>query len=238
MKNIDDGIGLDDENGNGAEILADVLKNRYSCRAFRPDPVPREVIEFILQLAGHAPSWCNAQPWQVIATRGEETTRFRTALLEAASRDDPNPDMEWPASYPGVYGERRRTCGYQLYEAVGIERGDYAARAEQSMKNMHLFGAPHVAIVHSEVELGSYGALDTGGFVTAFMLAATAVGVATIAQASVAAYPELIREHFNLPDNRMILCAISFGYADDSHPANGFRTERASVEEILDMRGA
>lgn len=236
VSNIDDAVGTDAENGKSAEILKAVLKKRYSCRAFRPDPVPQEIIELILQLACNAPSWCNAQPWQVVATRGEATESFRTALLEAASRDNPNPDMKWPASYPGVYGERRRACGYQLYDAVGIERGDYAARAEQSMKNMHLFGAPHVAIVHSEKELGSYGAMDTGGFVTAFMLAATTVGVATIAQASIAAYPEVVREHFSLPDNRTVLCAISFGYADECHPVNDFRTERAQVEEILDMR--
>jgi nitroreductase len=220
-----------------ADTLRDTLSARYSCRAYRPDPVPAEVIDEVVRDAGRAPSWCNAQPWQVVVTQGAETEAFRTALLAEVERAKPGADMPWPESYPGVYGERRRTCGFQLYEAVGIARGDRAARAEQSMQNYHLFGAPHVAIVHAEAALGPYGAMDTGGFVTAFLLAATARGLGTIAQASVAAYPDLIRAHFGLPETRHILCAISFGYPDPDHPANQFRTERAALDDILDLRG-
>ena len=100
-----------------------------------------------------------------------------------------------------------------------------------------LFGAPHVAIVHSTAAIGPYGAMDTGGFITAFMLAATALGVGSIAQASVAAYAPMIRRHFDLPDSRLILCAISFGLPDPDHPANRFRTTRAELDEVLDLRG-
>jgi hypothetical protein len=34
----------------------------------------------------------------------------------------------------------------------------------------------------------------------------------------------------------MMLCAISFGYADIEHPANSFRTDRAGVDEIVEWR--
>ena len=220
-----------------ADTLRDILGARYSCRAYKPDPVPAEVIAEVVRDAGRAPSWCNAQPWQVVVTQGDETDTFRAALLAEVEKGQPGADMPWPEGYPGVYGERRRTCGYQLYEAVGIAREDRAARAEQSMQNYRFFGAPHVAIVHAEAALGPYGAMDTGGFVTAFLLAATARGLGTIAQASVAAYPDLIRAHFGLPETRHILCAISFGYPDPDHPANRFRTERAALDDILDLRG-
>ncbi len=219
------------------EALNRLLEARYSCRGFRPDPVPEEVIGQIVATAGKAASWCNAQPWRVAVTQGAETERFRAALLKVAETEKPAPDLDWPEDYPGVYGERRRTCGYQLYGAVGIERGDRAARNEQAMRNFHLFDAPHVAIVHSEARLGAYGAHDCGEFVLAFMLAATARGVATIAQASVAGYPEFIRSHFGLDESRRVICAISFGYEDPDHPANGFRTERAGLDEILEFRG-
>ncbi|WP_306116905.1 MULTISPECIES: nitroreductase [unclassified Roseovarius] len=217
--------------------LGRILDARFSCRGFRPDAVPEETVAKIVSAAGSAPSWCNAQPWQVTITRGAETDRFRAALLETVANEKPAPDLPWPTGYPGVTGDRRRTCGYQLYDAVGITRDDHAARAEQSLENFRLFGAPHVAIISSEAALGSYGALDCGGFVTAFTLAAAALGVGTIAQASVAAYPAVIRRHFDLPEDRLILCAISFGYADPDHPANGFRTERAELGEIYDPRG-
>ncbi len=47
----------------------------------------------------------------------------------------------------------------------------------------------------------------------------------------------MIRTHFGLPESRLILCAISFGFADPDHPANTFRTERAALGEIYDPRG-
>ncbi|NCQ24752.1 MAG: nitroreductase [Rhodobacteraceae bacterium CG17_big_fil_post_rev_8_21_14_2_50_63_15] len=218
-------------------ILQDLLGTRHSCRAFQPDPVPETTIRQIIEAAARAPSWCNAQPWQVTVTHGTETDRFRETLRHAVQNDTPKPDLPWPQSYPGAHGTRRLDCGLQLYEAVGIPRSDRAGRARQSLENYRLFGAPHVAIVHSEAELGPYGAMDTGGFVTAFTLAATALGVGTIAQASVAAYAPMIRSHFNLPESRLILCAISFGLADEDHPANSFRTSRAKLSEIYDPRG-
>ncbi|WP_299045701.1 nitroreductase [uncultured Tateyamaria sp.] len=216
------------------ETLDAVLSRRFSCRAFTADPVPRDQIRKIIAAARKVPSWCNAQPWQVIITRGQATDRFRDAVYDAALSTAPNPDMRWPDSYPGVYGDRRRACGFQLYDAVGIEKGDRAASARQMMENYRLFGAPHVAIVTSPSALGPYGAMDTGGFVTAFCLAAQALGIATIPQAAIAAQAPFVRSHFGIPDDRQILCAISFGYADPDHAANGFRTTRADVDDIVE----
>ncbi|MEP1944331.1 MAG: nitroreductase family protein, partial [Sulfitobacter sp.] len=108
-----------------------------------------------------------------------------------------------------------------------------AARQAQMLRNYTFFDAPHVAIVHSPAELGPYGAMDTGGFVTAFALAATALGVATIPQAAVAAYAPLLKEHLAIGPDRLILCAISLGYADPEAPANQFRTSRAPLGDII-----
>lgn len=216
--------------------LEDALNARFSCRAFRPDPVADATITQIVTTAQKVPSWCNAQPWQLIITRGDATERFREALFDAASTTQAAPDLPWPEGYPGIYGDRRRACGFQLYDAVGIVKGDRAASAAQMMENYRLFGAPHVAIVTSARVLGPYGVMDTGGFVTAFCLAATAHGVATIPQAAIAAQAPFVRAHFDIPEDRMILCAISFGYADTEHPANSFRTDRAAPGDVIDWR--
>ncbi|MTI00736.1 nitroreductase [Roseibium sp. RKSG952] len=217
--------------------LNSLLDQRHSCRAFQRDPVPKAQIEQILSSAMRVPSWCNAQPWQVVVTNGKDTDAFREALQIEAATGTPAPDLPFPSSYSGVYQDRRRACGWALYEAVGIEKGDRAASARQMMENFSLFGAPHCAIISSPAELGAYGAMDCGGFVTAFSLAAQALGIATIPQAAVAAYGPFLHRYFQIPDDRLILCAISFGYPDREHPANAFRTERASVEEIVDWRG-
>lgn len=220
-----------------ADTLSELMQARYSCRAYDPTPVSEAIITRIVATARHTPSWCNAQPWQLEITRGPGTDTFREALYaHATSGAAPAPDLDWPASYPGIYGERRRTCGWQLYEAVGIEKGDRAASARQMMENYRLFGAPHVAIVHSPRELGPYGAMDSGGFVTAFCLAAQAEGIATIPQAAIAAYAPFVRDWFGIDEDRLILCAISFGRPDPAHPANSFRTERESPDALINWK--
>lgn len=220
---------------NTYDPLLETLKARYSCRAFKSDAVPNNVIEQIVTAARHVPSWCNAQPWQVNITRGAATDRFRAMLMDQVTQGTPpSPDIAWPKRYSGDYADRRRNCGFQLYDAVGIEKSDRDARRAQMLRNYALFDAPHVAIVHSPSELGPYGAMDTGGFVTAFTLAATALGVATIPQAAVAAYAPKVREHLGIGADRMVLCAISFGYADEDAAINRFRTERADPSDIID----
>jgi nitroreductase len=54
-----------------------LCQTRYSCRAYRPDPVPREHIEKMLEAARMAPSACNKQPWRFAVALDPET---RTAL--------------------------------------------------------------------------------------------------------------------------------------------------------------
>ncbi len=220
-----------------AELDA-LMAQRHSCRGFLPDPVPRPVIERIVATAQKVPTWCNAQPWHLTVTGGAETDRFRSALQHEAETATPTPDMDWPTRYSGVYQDRRRACGWKLYEAVGVEKGDRTGSARQMMRNFALFGAPHCAIVSSPAELGPYGALDCGGFIAAFTIAAQSLGVASIAQAAVASHAPFLHRYFDIPDDRLILCAISFGYGDPDHPANGFRTGRAALKDVIDWRGA
>jgi nitroreductase len=81
--------------------------------------------------------------------------------------------------------------------------------------------------------LGAYGVLDCGGYIANFMLAARAVGVDTTPQAAVAQQAAFLRRYFDLPAERLVLCSIAFGYADLQHPANAFRTERASLQQSV-----
>ncbi len=218
--------------------LQDLLTDRHSCRGFLPDAVDRTTIETILTDAGRVPSWCNAQPWQVTVTSGAGTDAFRSAMLNAFDTSSPNPDFAFPDGYSGPRKQRRQTCGLQLYQAVGIGRGDKQGRVTQMRENYAFFGAPHVALITTAAELGPYGALDCGGYITAFCLSAQAQGVATIPQAAIAFYADTVKAHFQIPEDRLVLAAISFGYRDDAHPANQFRTERAPLSEIVDWHDA
>lgn len=215
-----------------ADALAAVLAERFSCRGYRSDPVPRSTIERIVSLAQRSPSWCNAQPWQLCIVGGAALERMRDALPRHVATHAPCPDFTWPEAYHGVYQERRRACGFGLYEAVGVARGDKAAAERQRIENFRFFGAPHVAIVTTDAALGLYGAVDCGAYVGHFMLVARALGVASIAQAALAASPDFWREQLAFSDDRRVVCGISLGFEDPHHPANGFRTTRADTAQV------
>jgi nitroreductase len=215
------------------DVLEDLLSQRFSCRAYRPDPVPRATIERVLKAAQKTASWCNSQPWQLTITSGEATKKFRDALYPVAASGAPNSsDFPLPREYRGVYLERRRESGFQLYNTLGIARGDKMAYAKQALENFNFFGAPHVAIITTDEALGVYGAIDCGGYVTSFMLAAQALGIATVPQAALAFHAEVVRKHFGLGADRRVVCGISFGYPDRDARINSYRTTRADLPEV------
>ncbi|MFL0579414.1 nitroreductase [Dietzia sp. 179-F 9C3 NHS] len=216
-----------------AATLERILDDRYSCRAFLPDPVPEETIERILRMAQRTASWCNSQAWQVDLVSGPATAAFGKALTDHVLSHEMRSDLPAPERYDGVYGDRRRASGYGLYSALGIERSDHDARTRQMLENYRFFGAPHVALITSDAGLGTYGAVDCGGYVATFLAAASSLGVATCAQAALALYSDGVREHLGLADDRLVVCGIAFGYADDAHPANSFRTERADLTDVV-----
>jgi nitroreductase len=215
-------------------VLEELLGERFSCRAFRPDPVPRSTIEHVLTAAQRTASWCNSQPWQIVIASGAAKERFRAAIYREASSGAPEDgDFSFPREYRGVYLERRRESGFQLYNTLGIARGDKAAYARQALENYNFFGAPHVAVIHTDEALGIYGAIDCGAYVGNFLLAAQALGLGTIAQAALARHSGFIRRHFRLDDTRRVVCGISFGFPDLDHRINSYRTSRASIPDTV-----
>ena len=215
-------------------VLEELLGERYSVRAFQSREVPRETIEHVLNVAQRTASWCNSQPWQVVIASGEAREKFRKLIYaEAASGAGDDHDFTPPREYLGVYLERRRESGFQLYNTLGIARGDKAAYGRQALENYNFFGAPHVAVIHTDEALGIYGAIDCGAYVGNFLLAAQALGLGTIPQAALARHSGLIRRHFGLGDDRRVVCGISFGFPDRDHRINSYRTSRASVPDAV-----
>src|SRR6195952_4337216 len=216
------------------DVLDELLQERFSCRAYKPEPVPRATIDRVSVAAQRTASWCNSQPWQVVIASGEAKENFRKAIYAEASSGAPEDgDFEFPREYLGVYLDRRRESGFQLYNTLGIARGDRAAYAKQALENYNFFGAPHVAIIHTDEALGIYGAIDCGAYVGNFMLAAQAFGLGTIPQAALARHSGMIRRHFGIADDRRVVCGISFGFADRDHKINSYRTSRAGLSDTV-----
>ena len=51
------------------------LRSLRAVRSFRPDPVPQEVVDDVLQVARWSGSASNSQPWEMVVIRERDTLR-------------------------------------------------------------------------------------------------------------------------------------------------------------------
>jgi len=215
----------------------DVIKaisGRSSIRAFLPKPVSREIVTAILDAARWAPSGVNCQPWHVAVVTGKTKKQIGDAIIDARSRGVPqNPDYEYyPKEWREPYQARRKACGIALYKALGIAREDTERRREVWELNYRFFGAPIGFLFFIESGLATGAWMDMAMFVQNVMLAARGHGLETCPQASLAEYPDLVREILGLDKDRLVVCGMSMGYPDLDHPINQYRLSREPVSEF------
>lgn len=220
--------------GDDMSVLENLISGRYSCRAYRPEPLPKNLVIRILEAAQRTVSDCNIQPWQVYIISGERLEHIRTEMFrKASSGAGVVADIPPIPIYTGVFQERRRSCGWTLYSTLGIQKGDREGGARQAMENFKFFDAPHLALITTHSSLGPRALLDCGGYLTSFLLAAQALGVGAVAQASIAQRADVFRKEMSLPDEHHIVCGIAFGWPDSGHLANAGRTSRATLNEAV-----
>jgi len=135
------------------------------------------------------------------------------------------------------YQSRRDHHGVQLYGALKINRNDAAARLTQYKRNYEFFNAPIALFIAIDRRLGPGQWADLGGYIHALMFLARGHGLDTCAQESWARMHRIVGAFVNMPPEQMLFCAVSIGYGDRSHPANGFRSPRTEPEEFCRFFG-
>ncbi len=211
--------------------VADCIRQRQSIRAFQDKDVEKEKITRILDIARHAPSGANSQPWQVAVVAGSKKQELQTLLEEAfnSRKKYPKDYDYYPKTWIQPFKDRRIACGKQLYDTLGIARQDRKARIKQWLANYRAFDAPVMMLffIDSSLATGSY--IDYGMFWQSVMLAAHEEGLATCTQAALAEYPDIVREYLGYPATSLLLGGLSLGYADKEALVNSYRTPREEV---------
>jgi len=215
-------------------MVSQALQKRKSVRAYLDKEVPKEHIYRLLDLAKHAPSGVNTQPWKVAVLTGESKKKMQEKLLNAfTTKKATKMDYQYyPLDWKAPYSHRRAACGLQLYQAVNITKEDKEKRLAQWAANFRSFDAPVMLFFYMDdiMQTGSF--LDFGMFLQSFMLAATEAGLATCAQGALAEYSTIVKEHLDIPSDTILLCGMALGYEDSTAPINGYRTPRLSVNEF------
>lgn len=215
------------------------MTERHSTRAFLNKPVSEKTIVAILEAARFAPSGVNTQPWEVVVITGERIQTLGNRIIAARDASLPeNPDYHYyPTTWTEPYKSRRKACGLALYSAIHIKMNETEKRKEAWYRNYHFFGAPVglLFFIDAALEKGSW--VDMGLFLQNIMLAARAFGLETCPQASLAEYPDIVRECVNVSKTKALVCGMALGYADLNHPINQYRTTREAVGSFTRFLG-
>lgn len=206
----------------------EAILKRKSTRAFLDKAVEAEKIQRILELASHAPSGVNSQPWQVAVVTGEKKKQL-DAQLEETFRSGNQSDLDYqyyPKQWKEPYKTRRKVCGLKMYSALNITREDKQKQLDQWAANYRAFDAPVVLFffLDSIAEKGSF--LDYGLFLQSVMLAAVDQGLATCPQAALAEYPHIVKASLGYDEDSVLLCGMALGYEDTEAPVNNYRLDR------------
>jgi len=213
--------------------IEEAIVGRQSTRAFIEDkPVSRALVLKMLEIAGRAPSGSNIQPWKVYVTTGARKEALSKELLEQHMSGDPGERNYnyYPVKWREPYIGRRRECGWGLYSALGIEKGNKDKMLRQHGRNYEFFGAPVGLFftIDTDMELGSW--IDTGMFVQSVMLAARGLGLETCPQAAFCNFHETVAKHLGLPGDQKLVCGMALGFPDTTAKVNSFRTTRIAPE--------
>ncbi len=213
-----------------ASAFEQIVRDRRSVRAFLDRPVPQALLEGIFALAQQSPSNCNTQPWQTWVVSGDKRDRLAKKIGESAARNELSLDIPYLSQhYESHHKARMFDAAAQLYGALGIERGDKAARQQAFARNFDFFGAPHVALIYLPSWANEREAGDAGMYAQTLMLALTANGLASCPQTALGMFSDPIRAELGVGTELKLFFGISFGYEDTQQPVNNCRVARADL---------
>jgi len=212
----------------------DVVLGRRSIRGYKPDPVPRELIEEILTLAMRAPSSMNTQPWSFYVITGEPLDRIRAGNTERNIAGVPQSrEFRTGHAFEGKHRDRQVGVAKQLFAAMGIAREDKVMRQDWILRGFRQFDAPVCVIVTYDKELADSDdtAFDCGAVTTALVNAAWSRGLGAVINSQGIMQSPVVREHAGIADDHVIMKSIALGWPDETFPANAVVSERRGVDE-------
>ena len=217
------------------------IQSRFSARAFLPQPVPRETIEQILEVARRAASGTNTQPWKVYVLQGRSRDELVGKVCAAHDAIYADPSLAaqfreeydyYPEKWVSPYIDRRRENGWSLYGLLGITKGDKDRMHAQHQRNYRFFDAPVGLMFTLDKVMGRGSLVDYGMFLQSIMVAARARGLHTCPQAAWNGFAKIILPHIGAGDDELLVCGMALGWADTDAPVNGFHTPREPVEQF------
>lgn len=218
----------------------ELVRARRSIRGYKPDPVPRAVIEEIIAVAKGAPSSMNTQPWYLHVVTGAPLDRIRKGNTEnMVAGVKPKRDFPMKEAYEGVHRQRQIEIAVQLFEAMGIARDDKEKRMDWVMRGFRQFDAPvSIVLTYDKIlEPAAISQFDLGAISYGICLAAWERGLGTVINGQGIMQSDVVREHARIPDDQNIMTCIAMGYPDEDFSANTVKSRRAGGDDFVSYVG-
>jgi nitroreductase len=217
-----------------------VVRERRSIRGYLDKPVPKELIEEILEIAMRAPTSLNTQPWNFYVVAGKVLDKIREGNVERNLAGVPHSrEFRLGPDYAGAHRERQIGIAKQLFAVMGIERHDKEARMDWVLRGFRQFDAPvSIVITYDKSIQGSDVApFDCGGVVNCLVNTAWSKGLGCVINSQGIMQSPVVREHAGIADDQVIQTCVAMGWPDPDFPANSVVSERKSVAEAATFRG-
>ena len=220
--------------------IKEAITNRKSIRGYKTDPVPKEILKEILEIAGRSPSAMNTQPWEFFVLGGDVLKKVQARYSEKFRAGD-IPEGEHSVTgwtKDSVFRTRQVELAKSLFKLMDIERHDQEKRADWMERGFRFFDAPAAIIVTTDISLkGNTPLIDIGIVLQSICLAALDFGLGTCIEDQGCLFPEILREIGDIPESKWIVMGIAIGYPDPDFPANKIQTTRVPVAENTNWRG-
>jgi len=174
------------------EQVEHFLKSRRSVRVYKEEPIPRETLVRLIDIARYAPSGHNAQPVQwLVVENSKEVQRLSGLVVDAI-----------------------RSAIKKSPELADIFSVDLIVAAQNRGEDLIMRHAPHVIVAHAP---GNAGTPQQDGVIalTYLELAAYSLGLGTcwagLLYFAAVTYPPM-QEALGLPDGNQCLEAMMIGY--------------------------
>lgn len=217
--------------------VVEAIRERRSVRAFKPDPVPLDILRQIVEKALQAPSWANTQPWGFAIVTGKQLEEIQKGFMDRGEQA-PDPDIARPYEFPEPYMSRIQALPSR---SVTETKEDMDFRR---IRNFSHYGAPAVVYLlvgrsffYQPKGINVWSLYDCGAVVQNIMLLATDSGLGTVAQAQAVVYPDIIRRVVGIPESKLIALGIAVGYPDWENPITQSRTQREPLDEVAKWYG-
>jgi len=211
--------------------LLKAMNERKSIRAFKADPIPKEIIEEILRLTIQAPSAINLQPWEFIIVTGEEKERLGRRLIKAYREKQIGCSPGNIKPLPKMYGKR----GAKTLDLMNPFFEEMKVKSDQFTNegSCNFYGAPVAILLCLDDSFPKTRMVDIGIALGYFVLTAHELGLGTCPIGLITAYENEIKDLLNIQENKNVVIGVALGYPDWDIAINRFKSPRDALETFV-----